>query len=621
MALGRELLLGVGGGAAVELGGSLPAIMPESSGLHTYYVDSTNGSDANAGTLGSPFKTLTKALSVVVGGDFVYLRANTSQVYRPAPGKLTIGTGNAALTFTEVDGITGPVVRINMVSGGSTTVTVNNNDIFITFATNAKANDIKTAFDAVGAATALASCAVGGTGNSNVSAFVWTSSNLYGSVKDRYRSSGADLNGVISHEFYTSGTVGAGPPATCNPITVETYPSDVATAKAEIQPRAGMSDCTPKNITDSGGLTAAQLLTQGTLTLLQASHWPACGAFTLAGISGTIHYKGKTGNQLTGLHNGGTAISGTVTTSGTASPIPTLTDRYCLLHIQANGGPYVQAHRVRNVKITSSGGNRGVGVWDGGANTSASSYLEYYGVEFTSHFYQPILVGSTATGGFRAYNCWSHHNGVGRQSVASDTSIKPTAQQHGLYIEGGSDHWFINCIAHDNDWGYNFQYRLGTGIVYFAHCVSVHAGHGDGAIFPTGGGGHVFETVNNAVMKNCVVGDHKTYCIQEGSVLVAGTVDHDHCLLWQTGTLNGNHHYYANNGGNGTGTPGTWIDESGGSVTLLTAEPGFVDYTARDLRPTGGSALATQAVDTAYTPDFDFAGNPRTVGTVGAYEL
>lgn len=51
--------------------------------LHTYYV-ATNGDDTSPGTLDKPFKSWSKAWSVVVAGDLVYVRGG---VYYPDPNK------------------------------------------------------------------------------------------------------------------------------------------------------------------------------------------------------------------------------------------------------------------------------------------------------------------------------------------------------------------------------------------------------------------------------------------------------------------------------------------------------------------------------------------------------
>jgi hypothetical protein len=56
-----------------NLGTSLPARMPESSGSRSLYV-STGGSDANAGTLAAPVATLSKAFSLAQDGAIIYIR-------------------------------------------------------------------------------------------------------------------------------------------------------------------------------------------------------------------------------------------------------------------------------------------------------------------------------------------------------------------------------------------------------------------------------------------------------------------------------------------------------------------------------------------------------------------
>jgi hypothetical protein len=50
--------------------------IPVSGFAQPYYV-ATNGSDTNSGTLGSPFLTIEKAVSVVQPGQTIYVRGGT----------------------------------------------------------------------------------------------------------------------------------------------------------------------------------------------------------------------------------------------------------------------------------------------------------------------------------------------------------------------------------------------------------------------------------------------------------------------------------------------------------------------------------------------------------------
>ena len=67
---------------------------------HDYYV-STDGSDANPGTIDQPFLTIQKAASAMVAGDATYVRAGT---YRETitPGRS--GTSMAPITFQPYNG-------------------------------------------------------------------------------------------------------------------------------------------------------------------------------------------------------------------------------------------------------------------------------------------------------------------------------------------------------------------------------------------------------------------------------------------------------------------------------------------------------------------------------------
>src|SRR5262249_36157871 len=42
-----------------------------------YFVSASNGNDSNPGSLGSPFKTISKGLSKIPNGGYVYLRGDT----------------------------------------------------------------------------------------------------------------------------------------------------------------------------------------------------------------------------------------------------------------------------------------------------------------------------------------------------------------------------------------------------------------------------------------------------------------------------------------------------------------------------------------------------------------
>jgi hypothetical protein len=604
-------------------GESLRALMPEGSGTHIYYVDSLNGSDGNAGSLAAPFQSITKAISVLVAGDFVYLRSHQGQVYRPAPGKLVIGAGTSSLTFTEVASPSGPVTRIRLrQSGAGVTVTVYGNDIDIAFAAGQTANQVKTAFDAVGAATALCSCASGGAGA--VSAVAWIGADT-GAMKDPYATSpNVLIYGVHSHAIYVGGSLGGTPPSTCNPITIETYPVDLANgfSRAIISPRAGMSSPTPKNETGSDGVTAATLLGTnvpggtGQITLVKASHWPSQGTFTLAGITGLIHYTGRTGDTLTGLHDGGTAISGTVSASGLATHSGRLSDVYCMLH-QKGDLTYPDASRVRNVIITGQTGNRGTAMWFGGnGTTDGTTYCEYYGVEAYGNYYQAFSCDNASANNY-LINCYSHDNGTGQASSPSNLLTAPDSQQHGSYMEG-NNHLILNCVIRDNPWGCGFQQRVAGSGTIVAHCTIVRNGWGTGS---TIGDGIILDSITNITIKNCVIYDQWRYSMHENTLLPANAVTEDHNILSQLGALGVNNNYYADNTGTGQSTPFAAWDESGGGVTRLTSDPGFANYASRDLHPVPRSAIDLQSVDTRYSPAEDFDGDTRTRYTAGAFEV
>ena len=66
-----------------------------------YYV-ATTGSDANAGTMASPFATLQKGVTTAVAGDTVYIRGGTYNITTPA-------TSGAGINFTKSGTATNPI--------------------------------------------------------------------------------------------------------------------------------------------------------------------------------------------------------------------------------------------------------------------------------------------------------------------------------------------------------------------------------------------------------------------------------------------------------------------------------------------------------------------------------
>jgi hypothetical protein len=72
---------------------SSAAAPPSTSDLSAYYVSPT-GNDVNAGTIGAPFKTITKAISVATAGDSIILRGG-SHLYTTTISIAKIGTATA----------------------------------------------------------------------------------------------------------------------------------------------------------------------------------------------------------------------------------------------------------------------------------------------------------------------------------------------------------------------------------------------------------------------------------------------------------------------------------------------------------------------------------------------
>ena len=80
----------------------------------SYFVSSTSGSDANNGSLATPFSTITKALSATLPGDTINLRAGT---YREAINPPRSGTALNPITIQNYNGEVAVVSACDVVSG------------------------------------------------------------------------------------------------------------------------------------------------------------------------------------------------------------------------------------------------------------------------------------------------------------------------------------------------------------------------------------------------------------------------------------------------------------------------------------------------------------------------
>ena len=78
-------------------------------GRTVWFVDNTNGLDTNKGTMGSPFKTLTKVSTVDAAGDGIFLYSGTyaAGITLKATEKL-VGQGTTGTTFDAIFGLTPP---------------------------------------------------------------------------------------------------------------------------------------------------------------------------------------------------------------------------------------------------------------------------------------------------------------------------------------------------------------------------------------------------------------------------------------------------------------------------------------------------------------------------------
>lgn len=86
----------------------------------TYYVNGTSGNDANAGTIGSPWKTVGKANTTLQAGDTVYIRGGTYYISGSAIDPKYTGTAGNVITFSAYND-----EQVNMVGASANCIAVN----------------------------------------------------------------------------------------------------------------------------------------------------------------------------------------------------------------------------------------------------------------------------------------------------------------------------------------------------------------------------------------------------------------------------------------------------------------------------------------------------------------
>lgn len=108
-----DIIAATGGGGG-PLGTALPTRMPQSSGAGgTFYVDPVGGNDSNPGTLGSPWRTINKAISTVpLSGSIIMVK----------PGTYTsVGFTTIPINFNRAGDVTDPIT-IQAVTPGTVTI-------------------------------------------------------------------------------------------------------------------------------------------------------------------------------------------------------------------------------------------------------------------------------------------------------------------------------------------------------------------------------------------------------------------------------------------------------------------------------------------------------------------
>src|SRR5262245_26531982 len=123
----------------------LALLSPQLCAAATYYV-ATNGNNSNPGTIGSPFLTIAKGLSVLSAGDTLYIRAGTYAEYIDNQ----VPSGTSFSNAVTVSGYPSEVVTIRPNSGNQHVINANGSgaqyiifDNLVIDATNAGNNGMK----------------------------------------------------------------------------------------------------------------------------------------------------------------------------------------------------------------------------------------------------------------------------------------------------------------------------------------------------------------------------------------------------------------------------------------------------------------------------------------------
>jgi len=98
----------------------LGLLSPQLCAAATYYV-ATNGNNSNPGTIGSPFLTIAKGLSVLAAGDTLYIRAGTYAEYIDN----NVPSGTSFTNAVTVSGFPSEVVTIRPNSGNDHVINFN----------------------------------------------------------------------------------------------------------------------------------------------------------------------------------------------------------------------------------------------------------------------------------------------------------------------------------------------------------------------------------------------------------------------------------------------------------------------------------------------------------------